>query len=372
MDPHTARKAVEMAFSSPARYIKIEFQGGEPTLNIDVIKRIVEYAEELNVIHGKKVDYVLCTNLFYLPKDISDFIEKKNIFISTSLDGPQDIHDACRKTRQNKGSYDAVIDNIIQLRDRLGGDKISALVTVTPYNMNRMRDVVDEYMKHNFNSIFIRNVNPFGRFHANSGLLKYSVDNFVRSYTEVLKYIIDINIRGTFFSEYYAILLLSRILTPYATGFVDLQSPSGAGISGVIYDYNGDVYVSDEGRMLAATNGDNTFCLGNVCCNTWQDIFCGFDLFGLTAKSCLEAVPGCSWCVYLPYCGSDPVRNYFEYGNVIGKRPESSFCQIHKKLFDMLFNYLEDSPDDIHDVFWSWLTNRNIMEVRDSGAMSLE
>jgi uncharacterized protein len=51
--------------------------------------------------------------------------------------------------------------------------------------------------------------------------------------------------------EDFATILLSRILTPFATGFVDLQSPTGVGIAGVVYDYKGNVYPCDEARMLA-------------------------------------------------------------------------------------------------------------------------
>jgi hypothetical protein len=73
--------------------------------------------------------------------------------------------------------------------------------------------------------------------------------------------------QGKFFIEGYAELLLKRILTPFATGFVDLQSPAGVGISGVIYDYNGNVYISDEARMMASVNNHH-FKMGNVNENT--------------------------------------------------------------------------------------------------------
>ena len=64
--------------------------------------------------------------------------------------------------------------------------------------------------------------------------------------------------QGTPFLETYAQLLLTKILTPYPTGYVDLQSPAGAGIGVAVYNYDGDVYVSDEARMLAEM-GDRIF-----------------------------------------------------------------------------------------------------------------
>ena len=65
--------------------------------------------------------------------------------------------------------------------------------------------------------------------------------------------------------------MLSKMLTPLESGFVDLRSPAGIGIGAIVYNYDGDVYASDEGRMLAEM-GDRTFRLGNVYENTWEEL----------------------------------------------------------------------------------------------------
>jgi hypothetical protein len=65
---------------------------------------------------------------------------------------------------------------------------------------------------------------------------------------------------GRTFPEIYATLILKKILTPYPTGYVDLQSPAGAGFGVVVYNYDGEVYASDEARMLAEM-GDTGFRL---------------------------------------------------------------------------------------------------------------
>ncbi|MCB5931780.1 His-Xaa-Ser system radical SAM maturase HxsB, partial [[Eubacterium] rectale] len=116
------------------------------------------------------------------------------------------------------------------------------------------------------------------------------------------------------------------------TGFVDLQSPSGAGISGVIYDYNGDVYPADEGRMLARM-GNTHFKLGNVYSNSYDSIFDGELMHSIVKDSCIETIPGCSDCVYRPYCGVDVFRNYLENGRVDAVAPDSFFCKKQKLIF---------------------------------------
>jgi radical SAM protein with 4Fe4S-binding SPASM domain len=145
------------------------------------------------------------------------------------------------------------------------------------------------------------------------------------------------------------------MMTSQSTGFVDLQSPSGAAISGVIYDYNGDVYPADEARMLARM-GDNHFCMGNVGTDPFKQIFGSDVAREITSKSCLEVVPGCADCVYRPYCGADPIRNYLEHGDVFGKQPGSQFCLKNREIFAHLFNLVRQGDMVTLDTLWSWIT----------------
>ena len=138
-------------------------------------------------------------------------------------------------------------------------------MTATKESLSHFREIIDEYTALGFTSIFLRNINPYG--YARSNIHKksfvYPMEDFLKAYKDALLYIVQLNLLGTTLIEGFAAILLSRILTPFSTGFVDLQSPTGAGISGVIYDFNGDVYPSDEARMLAKM-GDRKFVMGNV------------------------------------------------------------------------------------------------------------
>ena len=95
MTPDTARELVDLAFKSPSEYLKIEFQGGEPLLNFVTVKAIIEHAEIVNLLYKKKVEYVLCTNLIGIDEEKLHYLKEKGCLISTSLDGPEDIHDTC-------------------------------------------------------------------------------------------------------------------------------------------------------------------------------------------------------------------------------------------------------------------------------------
>ncbi len=134
-------------------------------------------------------------------------------------------------------------------------------------------------------------------------------------YFEGLDYILQLNRDGPHFAESYASILLSKMLTPFESGFVDLRSPAGIGIGAIVYNYDGDVYASDEGRMLAEMN-DRTFRLGNVHADTWEEIMTSDALLEPSRKQLSRAaLPMCSECAFQPFCGSDPVFHHATQGD---------------------------------------------------------
>ena len=87
---------------------------------------------------------------------------------------------------------------------------------------------------------------------------------------------------------------------------MDLRNPAGIGIGALVYNYDGDVYASDESRMLAEM-GDKTFRLGNVHADTWERLITSDALLAPLEESFAGSVPMCSDCAFQPYCGSEPV-----------------------------------------------------------------
>jgi uncharacterized protein len=363
MTKETARKVVDMIFCTPSPNIKIEFQGGEPTINWDVLQFIVKYAKRINCKANKHLEFVVCTNLKYISRSMACYLMNNNVAISTSLDGPKYLHDKHRLAHDGESTYDAFRKNLALVNSVMEYSSCSPLLTVTQDHLHHLREIIDEYVRLGFKGIFLRPINPYGLARSKWESLGYPIEDFIEAYKDALEYIININLNGYYFPEYYTTLLLSRILTPFSTGFVDLQSPSGAGINGVIYDFDGSVYPTDEGRMLARM-GDDRFRLGNVYTDTYADIFLGSKLRELTRSSCVETLPGCAFCAYQLYCGSDPIRNYVEAGDIIGYRPTSSFCKKNSAIFDHLFNLIYEDHEPYMDVFWSWITNRNLKDIQ--------
>lgn len=363
MSLDTAKKVVSMIFRSPSPAIKIEFQGGEPTLNWKVVKKIVEHAESLNRHVKKGLEFVLCTNLTLIDEPILKFLKKHQVMISTSLDGPKELHDAHRISRNGESGHDLFKMKLELARSFVGRERCSALLTVTKSNINHLREVVNEYLDLGFNGIFLRALNPYGRAKSEWANIGYSTEEFVEAYKATIEYIIQLNLKGKTFVEFYTALLLQRILTPFSTGFMDLQSPSGAGISGAVYDYDGEVYPSDEARMLARV-GDRKFSMGNLDKDRYEDIFNGSIIHKIVQNSCVETLPGCASCAFQMYCGADPIRNYVETGDIVGHRPTSDFCKKNMGILEYLFEKLRNNDDNVMDVFFSWVTKRRLEEIQ--------
>lgn len=358
MTKETAKNVVNTIFESPSPSIKIEFQGGDPSTDFEMVKYIIEEAEYVNLFKKRELEFVICTNICLLTEDMVKYLKKHKCFISTSLDGPRDLHNINRPLQNTDHTYEAFVEKLAMIR-RIWDDNecVSALMTTSKYSLGRFKDIIDEYVRLGFNNIFLRALNPYGFAKQYKEKIAYPVEDFIDNFIEGLDYIIELNKNGTYFVEGYAALLLKRILTPYATGFVDLQSPAGVGIAGAIYDYDGSVYVSDEGRMMARFK-NYFFRLGNVNENTYQEMFNGKHLHAILYSACNECLPECSYCVFQPYCGADPVRNLSEQGDMVGFRPTNEMCKKNKAIFQYLFELLKKNDPEINRIFWSWINPR--------------
>lgn len=355
MSKETAKKIVKLIFQSPSPFIKIEFQGGDPSTNFPMVKFIIEEAETLNILKKRSLEFVICTNISLLNEEMVQYLKKHNCYVSTSLDGPADLHNTNRPLQNTDKTHEIFEENLQMVRRVFGtNDCVSALMTTSKFSLGRFKEIIDEYVRLGFNSIFLRSLNPYGFAKQYKDKIAYPIEDFLDNYKEGLDYIIEINKKGTFFMEGFATLLLRRMLTPFATGFVDLQSPAGVGISGAIYDYDGNVYVADEARMMARFK-NYYFLLGNVHKNSHQEMFNGKLLHSVLEKSCTECLPGCAKCVFQPYCGADPVRNMSEQGDVVGYRPTNEMCKKTKAIIRYLFDLLRSGDKETERILWSWI-----------------
>lgn len=351
MTRETALKSLDLVFRSPSPAIKIEFQGGESLLNLDLVEFIIEEAIRRNEQEKRNLAFVLATNLAVLDDRALALAARHQVLVSTSLDGPADLHNKNRP-RPGGDSHARAIAGIHRARMALGRDQVGALMTTTAASLSRARDIIDEYIAQDFDGIFLRPLSPYGFAVKTKSYAAYNETKWLNFYFEGLDYIIDLNLGGFPFIEQYASMILKKMLTPFQPGYVDLMSPAGIGIGAVVYNYDGDVYASDEARMLAEM-GDTRFRIGDVHANTYEEIFLGDALLDPLEQSFAASAPMCSWCAFEPWCGSDPVFHHATQGDFVGKKPLSAFCGRNMAIFKGLLERLNDRPH-VREVFERW------------------
>lgn len=342
MSEATAEKALELVFRSPSQQLKIEFQGGEPLLNLSLIQKIVADAEAINEIEQRDLAFVIATNLALLDDDVLDFCRAHNVYVSTSLDGPADLHNKNRP-RPGGDSWQRATSGIRRVREELGADRVSALMTTTEGSLSRVREIVDCYLEQDLHEIFLRSLSPYGFAIKTKSHAAYDVDRWLAFYEEGLDYIIDLNRRGTEMLERYAALVLKKMLSNDDPGYVDLTSPSGIGIGAIVYNYDGDVYASDEGRMLAEM-GDTTFRLGNVHTDSHSDVFLSDALLAPLEESFALSAPRCTDCAFEPFCGADPTFHHATQNDYVGHKATSAFCRRNMGVFKLLLDRYHGDP----------------------------
>jgi len=352
MDFATAEKCVDFALSSPSRFMTFEFQGGEPLVSFDVLRHIVEYTEENK--GGKIVSYSVVSNLTLLSDEILDFLKKNNISISTSLDGPKNIHDKNRPHKNGLGSYDDVKIGINTIKN--AGMNVGAIQTTTKSSLNFAKEIIDEYVSLGQKYLFIRPLTCLGTAARVWDKIGYSSDEFLQFYKQCLDYLILQNINGRKICERHATIFLKKILHSTSENYMELRSPCGASIGQLAYFYDGKVFTCDEARMLFEM-GNNCFLLGNVFENSYDDIINSNVCKSTCVASLLESQAKCCDCVYQPYCGTCPVINLAQEKDIFMKNINSYRCKIYSGMLDIIFSKLIFGKDEEKEVLESWVKN---------------
>jgi sulfatase maturation enzyme AslB (radical SAM superfamily) len=142
MTVETANKALDLVFCSPNKAIKIEFQGGEPLLNFELIRHVVEKAEHRNLEEQRDLQFVITTTLALVTDEILEFCRDHKIYLSSSLDGPADLHNKNRP-RPGKDSHARFVEGLNRARNIVGYDYVSALMTTSPASPENSRRAAD-------------------------------------------------------------------------------------------------------------------------------------------------------------------------------------------------------------------------------------
>lgn len=363
MTKDVAERTVELILSSTSPSVTIEFQGGEPLANFEVVQHVVEYATRRNATFKKALEFTLVSNLALLTEERLAYLLDHKVQICTSIDGPAALHDRQRKLAGGSAHQTAAqwIGRINQAYAERGLDPtlyhVEALLTTTRETIARWREVVDAYVALGCRALFLRPVDPFGFADKAEQRLEYPRAEYLQFYRSAVDYMLELNAKGVQVLERFAAIFLTKILSGTDPNYLDIRSPCGAGIGQVAYNYDGTVFTCDEGRMLHEM-GDDTFRIGHVSTSSYRELMGHPTVQALALASNLEGQPDCANCTYRPYCGVCPVHSHRTQGTLFGRMRESSLCSVHKGIQDYLFEKLGENDPQTLDTLRKWTTVR--------------
>jgi len=119
----------------------VDFFGGEPLLNWDMVKAVVAYGRELEQRHNKKFRFTLTTNGVLVDEDVIDFCNREMQNVVLSLDGRPAVHDRFRVDHQGRGSYDTVVPKFQEFVQKRGDKGYYIRGTFTKNNLDFLKDI---------------------------------------------------------------------------------------------------------------------------------------------------------------------------------------------------------------------------------------
>jgi His-Xaa-Ser system radical SAM maturase HxsB len=330
--------------SLPGHRIKVEFQGGEPTLRPDLIRAVIGRCERF----GER-QFVICTNLHEMGPDLLELFDRPDLFISTSLDGDPGTHG--RNRTGGEAPTSRFLANLDFLLARYGPGKVSALPTIDPASPPEIDTLIDSYAERGLNSIFLRPINFQGfarKRHAGSRELAAGWRDY---HERFIRRLIQRNWqdRSRFLEESYFSICLRRVFQPGRDRHVDLRNPNPMGVDYIVVDHDGTVYPTDEARMLSRS-GVIDLSIGDIETG-WESE--QRELMNRHATNQFD--PACRRCAYQPYCGRDLVDDIARYGRIDLPRHETEFCRRHLHMFDLVFRLVYEEDPAVRYSLSRWL-----------------
>lgn len=350
MSMQTALKVIEFIFRSSGQHLTIEFQGGECLLNWKVVNLVIEKSRQINKVAKKDLNICIVSNLSLLNEEKLKFLVDNDVSICTSVDGPKEIHDANRNTLGGADTYEATQDKIRFIKQYYSKHgfkrRLDALATITRTALDSPRDIVDTYLELGIKIVHLRPVQNLGDALSRWPQLAYSPEEFYDFWAEAMDYIIELNKKGIEVMERGAHNILKKIMRYSDPLYVELMNPTGMGRSTLLYNHDGAIYSSDEGRMIP----EPIFSIGTVDqepfevlgsqdnINTWISSF--------TDLTCYNSA-------YRPWAGIHPVHIYQEQGTIIPNINRYDLYKIYRMQCRYLFEKLAENGFE-KELFAKW------------------
>ncbi len=309
----TGKRAIDFLIekSEDRENLELDFFGGEPLMNFDTVKQIVEYARSREKECGKRFRFTITTNGLLLDDDKIDFINKEMSNVVLSIDGRKETNDNVRIRVDGSGCYDSILPKFKKLVEQRGDKEYYVRGTFTKYNIDFCEDVFSLYNE-GFDQISVEPVvcgseNPYA-------LTEKELSEIFKEYERLAERILENEEKGEKFNFFHFMLDLDQ-------GPCAIKRLRGCGCG------NEYVAVTPDGDIFPCHQfvGIDEFKMGNLYDGTFnQDMKSDF------AAAHVYTKPECRECWAKFYCsGGCNANNYMYAGDVHNAHRFS--CQIEKK-----------------------------------------
>ena len=291
--------------------LEVDFFGGEPLMNWDVVKELVSYARVQEKIHNKNFRFTLTTNGVLVDDDVIDFCNKEMSNVVLSLDGRQEVHDRLRVDYMGRGSYDLIVPKFQEFVKKRGGKNYYMRGTFTHNNIDFTNDIF-HMADLGFTELSMEPVvcSPEDA----SALTEEDLPVLFDQYEILAKEMIKRKKEGRPFTFYHYMLDLTHGPCIYKR-----ISGCGSGTEYMAVTPTGDLYPCHQ------FVGDNKYLLGNIWDGvTNKEVQNEFKLCNAYAR------PECNDCWAKLYCsGGCAANSYHASGKITGIYEYG--CELFKK-----------------------------------------
>ena len=331
MSEEVAKKAIDflIAHSGTRRSLEVDFFGGEPLLNLDVVKSCVSYARSLEKKYDKEFNFTMTTNCVLLDEEICEYLNKEMVNVVLSIDGRQCVHDKTRITSNGTGSYEAVLDGAKLMRKIRGDKQYYVRGTFTHDNLDFSRDVKSlsdmGFDQISVEPVVLEDSHPLA-------LKKEDYPTILSEYEKLANLYLDRKGTEKAFNFFHFMIDLKHgpCLNKRLTG-------CGAGAEYLAVSPIGDIYPCHQ------FVGELDFRMGSVLDGTFnreiQQVFAGIDV---TKK------PECSDCFAKYYCSGGCIAASHHYMGDL-KKPYDRSCELMRKRYELsmaIYAYEEADKND--------------------------
>ena len=326
MSKETGRQAIDFLLknSGDITHLEIDFFGGEPLLNMEVVRDLVTYARSQQKQYGKKIAFTLTTNAVLLTDEVMQFILDNDIAVILSLDGRPEVNDRLRLMNNGEGSYEKIVPHIQAM---VAKEPRSYYVrgTFTRQNLDFTNDI------RHFTELGLKNfsLEPAIGTTSEYAIREEDLPAVLAEYEKLADLLLDYYKAGQDVHFFHYDLGLQRgpCLAKRHTG-------CGAGVEYLVVTPEGDIYPCHQ------FVGEKNFLMGNV--NRELDS----EIRTRLGKNTLLNKEECRKCWARYYCGGGcHANNYFT--NQAIEQPAEIACQMHRKRVESAI-YLEISKR-LHD-----------------------